>query len=88
MDESTILNAARERDRIIHTIGNLTLLTQNLNSKLSNAPWTRYPLAQHSVPLTRNTLLDKEHWDEESIRRRGEQLYMAATKIWPHANEI
>ena len=91
MDESTILNAARERDRIIHTIGNLTLLTQNLNSKLSNAPWTekRYPLAQHSVlALTRNTLLDKEHWDEESIRRRGEQLYMAATKIWPHANEI
>ena len=90
-DESTILNTARERDRIVHTIGNLTLLTQNLNSKLSNAPWTekRCPLAQHSVlALTRNTLLDKERWDEESIRRRGEQLYMAATKIWPHANEI
>ena len=28
-----------ERDRIIHTLGNLTLLTGKLNSKVSNGPW-------------------------------------------------
>ena len=90
-DESAILNAARERDRIVHTIGNLTLLTQKLNSALSNAPWTekRGPLTEHSVlALTRNTLLDEERWDEKAIRRRGEQLYKAAAKTWPHADEI
>ncbi len=28
-----------ERDALIHTIGNLTLLTTKLNSKVSNGPW-------------------------------------------------
>ncbi len=28
-----------ERDRIIHTLGNLTLVTRPLNSTMSNAPW-------------------------------------------------
>ena len=91
MDENAILNAARERSRIIHTIGNLTLLTQRLNSALSNAPWTekRGPLGKHSVlALTRNTLLDEDRWDEQAIRRRGAKLYKAAAKVWPHADEI
>jgi hypothetical protein len=30
----------QERDKIVHTIGNLTLVTQSLNSSLSNRPWT------------------------------------------------
>jgi hypothetical protein len=32
--------ASIERDRIINTIGNLTLVTQKLNVALSNRPWT------------------------------------------------
>ena len=28
-----------DRDRLVHTIGNLTLLTAKLNSKVSNAAW-------------------------------------------------
>jgi hypothetical protein len=32
--------AARERDQLVNTIGNLTLVTKNLNSSLSNRPWT------------------------------------------------
>ncbi len=31
---------AAHRDRLIHTIGNLTLITKSLNSSLSNRPWT------------------------------------------------
>jgi len=31
--------AAAERDRKVHTIGNLTLLTGRLNAPLSNRPW-------------------------------------------------
>lgn len=31
---------ARRRDHMVHTIGNLTLLTRELNSALSNRPWT------------------------------------------------
>lgn len=32
--------AERRRDQLIHTIGNLTLVTAKLNSALSNRPWT------------------------------------------------
>ncbi|MEA3549233.1 DUF262 domain-containing protein [Pseudarthrobacter sp. C1] len=32
--------AEQERDQLIHTLGNLTLTTQPLNSALSNRPWT------------------------------------------------
>lgn len=30
----------QRRDKLVHTIGNLTLVTQSLNSSLSNRPWT------------------------------------------------
>lgn len=41
-DEDPQLNPedATRRDQLIHTIGNLTLVTQSLNSSLSNRPWT------------------------------------------------
>jgi len=31
--------ASAKRDRLVHTIGNLTLITGNLNASLSNRPW-------------------------------------------------
>lgn len=33
-------DAARERDRIVQTLGNLTLVTEKLNPALGNLPWT------------------------------------------------
>lgn len=33
-------SADQERDRLVHTLGNLTLITQPLNGALSNRPWT------------------------------------------------
>ena len=41
-DDGTGANpqAATARDRLINTIGNLTLVTQKLNAALSNRPWT------------------------------------------------
>ncbi|MGV9613191.1 DUF262 domain-containing protein [Nocardia xishanensis] len=32
--------AARERDRLVNTLGNLTLVTQKLNGSLAHRPWT------------------------------------------------
>jgi hypothetical protein len=90
-DPTAILNAARVRDNSIHTIGNLTLLTQNLNSALSNSPWTkkRDLLEKHSaLSLTRRTLLHEETWDEGAIRRRASVFFEAAAKVWPHMNTI
>ena len=84
--------AVSRRNRAIHTIGNLTLVSQPLNSTLSNAPWNqkRETLDQHSVlylnkDLTQNAQLV---WDESEIVKRGQRLYDAAVRVWPHSEAI
>ncbi|WP_315755713.1 DUF262 domain-containing protein [Bradyrhizobium sp. SZCCHNRI2007] len=79
-----------ERDRIIHSIGNLTLLTGKLNSKVSNGPWIgsggkREGLEAHDVLFFNRELLrnSEQAWTEESIRQRSEQLVGLIQEIWP-----
>ena len=73
------------RERIIHTIGNLTLLTQKLNSSISNGAFDEKmkEIAEHSILPLNKKLNGKKLWDEESIKNRGEQLFENALKIWP-----
>ena len=70
-----------ERDALIHTLGNLTLLTNRLNSKVSNGPWIgesgkRQGLEAHDVLLLNRELLKsaKETWTDSMIRTRSELL--------------
>jgi hypothetical protein len=44
-------DAAAVRGGHVHRLGNLTLLTTQLNSKISNGPWG--PSARRSPPTTR-----------------------------------
>ena len=80
--------AKAERDRLIHTIGNLTLVTKRLNPKMSNAPWheKRKMLDNHSVLELRKSLTIHDEWNEETIRARGHQLAKVAAEVWPHAD--
>ena len=86
------LNGANEadRERIIHTLGNLTLLTGKLNSKVSNGPWLgnggkRQGLEAHDVLLLNRELLRKvtDRWTDESIRFRTRELTEILIRIWP-----
>jgi hypothetical protein len=79
-----------ERDRAIHTLGNLTLLTGKLNSKVSNGPWLgsgskRSGLDGHSVLLLNRDLLKEagDKWTDEAITRRTRELTEAIIEIWP-----
>ncbi|MFN8176406.1 MAG: DUF262 domain-containing protein [bacterium] len=79
-----------ERDRIIHTFGNLTLLTGKLNSKVSNGPWLgsggkREGLDAHCVLVLNRELLKRagDQWGEEAIRARTRELTEAIIQIWP-----
>jgi hypothetical protein len=79
-----------ERERIVHMLGNLTLLTGKLNSKVSNGPWVgadskRLGLEGHDVLILNRELLKKarEQWTEDSIRKRTEGLVDAIAAIWP-----
>jgi hypothetical protein len=78
--------AARlERERLVHTMGNLTLLTQSLNPATSNAPWKtkKAEIQKHSVLLLNHQITAVESWDETAIRERGAALLDRAYALWP-----
>lgn len=76
------------RSRAIQNIGNLTLLTQWLNSSVSNGPFPakRDALAQQST-LRLNVYFQRvaatDTWAEEEIAKRAEHLFTYALKLWP-----
>jgi hypothetical protein len=81
---------AADRDPLIDTLGNLTLLTGRLNSKVSNGPWSgpggkRAALHGHDVLMVNRQLLDqaKDGWDDDYIRARTERLVDVITEVWP-----
>jgi hypothetical protein len=81
---------AADRDPLIETIGNLTLLTGRLNSRVSNGPWPgpggkREALHEHDVLMLNRRLLERapDSWDDEYVQARTERLIDAITKIWP-----
>lgn len=77
--------ATYQRNAIIHSIGNLTLATQKLNSSMSNDPWRskRNELQEHSVLLLNNELLTQPSWDEETIRSRSRRMAALVLERWP-----
>jgi hypothetical protein len=78
-----------DRDRLVHTLGNLTLLTGRLNSKVSNGPWLgddgkRAGLDGHDVLfLNRELVKGRERWTEDAIRSRTTELASVICRIWP-----
>ena len=83
----------RQRSFSIHRLGNLTLVTQGLNSKLLNHSWVekRRILEEEDNLYINKDLLrraPKDYWDEEQIRLRGERLADYIIKIWPHGHTV
>ena len=81
-----------DRNRLIHTIGNLTLTNNRLNTSLSNRPWNekRAELREHTTLFLNKDLLDNaiDVWDEEAIRTRALKLWGTALSVWPYADSI
>ena len=77
--------AEHERNVLIHSVGNLTLVTQKLNSKLSNAPWIckRDALQEHSFLSLNSKLRSEPCWDEETIRSRSRRMAELVIECWP-----
>ncbi|WP_296376812.1 DUF262 domain-containing protein [Pseudonocardia sp.] len=82
--------ATAQRSRLLHSIGNLTLITGKLNASQSNGPWEKKQAAlnDHSVLYLNKRLLIEyggQDWDEAGIRARGIHLAKRASRIWPSA---
>ena len=77
---------AQLRQERIHTLGNLTLVTQALNSKVSNAAWDvkAQELNRHGVVLLNNRLADfvQSTWSDNAIERRTQSLIDIILAIW------
>lgn len=74
---------AASRDALLHTIGNLTLITPWLNSGLSNRPWElKRPDILASSALSLNRSLPPS-WDEAAIQARSDWMAYLAVQAWP-----
>lgn len=75
-----------QRDQLVQRLGNLTLVTSKLNSKLSNAAWEskHTELTKHDVlHLNRSVLGKRARWTEQHILERSQMLAERIASIWP-----
>jgi hypothetical protein len=81
--------ATETRNRLIQTIGNLTLLRQSLNSSVSNGPYAakQRAILRHSALNLNRRLSEWDGWDEGAIQKRADELFKVARKIWPGPSE-
>jgi hypothetical protein len=80
---------AEDRDGLVNTLGNLTLLTKKLNKMASNSQWSgpqgkRRILNEHDNLMLNKRLLEMTEgaWDEALIRKRSGQIISAILAIW------
>lgn len=78
--------AIERRGRLLHSLGNLTLLTQELNSSVSNGPYEakRPEIAKQSALRLNTHFQDTVVWNEEEIQKRGRLLFEHARRLWPY----
>lgn len=90
-----------QRDRALHTLGNLTLVSGRLNPALSNRPWTdqdavaqgltsgkRTWLLEHSeLKLNAELVAHEVGWTEADIAARAQRLAQVLDRIWPRPND-
>lgn len=80
---SALEDRVRQRNQLIHTLGNLTLVNGYLNSAARNSSFeAKQKEYRHSV-LQLNRYFDGcAVWDEETIRSRGRLLAKMICEIW------
>jgi hypothetical protein len=80
------------RDTVIHTLGNLTLLTMSLNPSIGNAGYgeKRQEILKHSELALNRYFHDKDRdeWNEDKIAKRADELFTVAVKVWPYPPRV
>lgn len=72
-----------QRNDLIHTFGNLTVVTQPLNLAMSNAPFAQKKAELRNSVLILNRYFDGvDVWDEHAIDGRAKRLFETARLVW------
>ena len=86
-DESykDVYNLAIARDSLLESIGNLTLVTRELNSKIGNRTFAakKEALGKHSRLKLNAEICEEDVWDVNEIHGRAEGLIADFCEIWP-----
>ena len=85
-----VVIATKRLNALIHSIGNLTILTEALNPSVSNSAWkTKKPQIMKYSLLPINQLLhNQDVWDEDTIEQRSKELFKIALKLWPSPSQF
>ena len=79
------------RNNSLHTVGNLTLVNQRLNSALSNGAWAakRAELMKHNVLWLNKEFEGHDEWNEGKIIARSKRMSGLIAECWqgPQSNE-
>jgi Protein of unknown function (DUF1524)/Protein of unknown function DUF262 len=84
VEDDTPLGRIVRRNRLLQSFGNLTLLTQPLNTSVSNGPYEgkRTALQNHSLLVLNREITTYQMWNEDTIAARGQSLFKIAKTIW------
>ena len=82
---SHAFNLAIVRDDFLQSIGNLTLVTRRLNSRLRDKKFAEKKkiLHEHSLLKLNREIYRHDNWDVNEIRERAEELILYFCEIWP-----
>lgn len=88
--EDTRAELTRKRNAILQTFGNLTIISQPLNSSVSNSKWEekKPALLQASLLPINQQLLVYDKWDETTIEKRSRELFNRALSLWPGSENV
>ena len=84
-DQSEVVKEISHRNNLIHNIGNLTLVTREFNSRLSNREFgvKRQELANQSVLMLNKEISATPEWGNENIQMRSKNIAKLIAEIWP-----
>ena len=79
-------------NKVVHRIGNLTIVTGALNNQLLNHSWQHKATQLENDNLEMNNRLLKDMkgdtWNEEEIEHRCRTIANYVNKIWPHTTVL
>lgn len=82
--DERMLAAIGTRKGLLHTLGNLTLITVPGNSAASNSAFAeKRTWLQKSLLALNLAILENQEWDETRIKRRSLMLAELSLRIWP-----
>ncbi len=83
--DSNVKELMEKRESLIHTIGNLTLVTSAFNIALRNNSWDTKQVEIRNETLFKlnHDIASNDNWNEDKIKARSKELGDYINEIWP-----